>query len=100
MVDKKNKPREIDLVQVIKQSIVQVKYEEIGSWLSTHRTPLFYAHEKGLTVVDQKFIDERPWLKKALDKLLKDIEANKQKIIAKTQTINPVDERKDVGYIG
>lgn len=98
MEDKKEKPAGIDLLHAIKQAIVQVKYEEIGSWLSTHKTPLFYAHEKGLTVVDQAFIDARPWLKKALDKLTKEIEDGKKK--PDVQTIVPAEENKNVGYIG
>ena len=64
----------ISLTDVVKQSVVQIKMEEIGSWLATHRTPLFYAHKKGFTVIDEKFIEENKWLKRTLSKMLKVLE--------------------------
>jgi len=89
-------PKPINIVDVVKQAMVQVKYEEIGSWLATHGTPLFYAHKSGFSVVDQKFIDKYPNLKKELDKMVKII--NKKK--SKPKTKAPEEKSKDLGYIG
>ena len=93
---KKQMPGTINIVDVVKQAHIQLKYEEIGSWLAAHRTPLFYAHDKGFSVVDAKFIDKRKWLKDALTKMVKDIEKQKPKaIIPKTK-----EEEPSTGYIG
>ena len=71
------KVMQINLVDVVKQASVQIKYEEIGSWLSTHKTPLFWCHERGFSIVDKNFIEDRPWLKKALGRMVKEIEEQK-----------------------
>lgn len=86
----------ISLTDVVKQSVVQIKMEEIGSWLATHRTPLFYAHKKGFTVIDEKFIEENKWLKRTLSKMLKVLEEKKK------ETIHPVPLKKESNaeYIG
>ena len=85
LFNKKNeKPNEqpqvmqINLVDVVKQAAVQMKYEEIGSWLATHKTPLFWCHEKGFTIVDKSFIEERSWRKKAMGRLVTESEEKKQ----------------------
>jgi hypothetical protein len=70
---------QINLVDVVKQANVQMKYEEIGSWLMMHKTPLFFCHDKGLSIVDRNFIEDRPWLKKAMSKMIKEIDEMKQK---------------------
>ncbi|MBD3263020.1 hypothetical protein GF374_01420 [Candidatus Woesearchaeota archaeon] len=86
----------LNLVNVVKKAVVQVKYEEIGSWLMTHNTPLFYAHKNGFSVVDKKFIDKHPNLKKELDKMVKKI--NKKR--AKSQKAGkPIKKQEDLGYI-
>lgn len=89
-------PKPINIVDIVKQAIVQVKYEEIGSWLVMHKTPLFYAHKGGFSVVDNKFIDSHSSLKKELDKMVTEITAKKQK--PKAPSSKKKDE--DVGYIG
>lgn len=85
----------LDVVSIVKQAIVQVKYEEIGSWLTTHRTPLFYAHKEGFSVVDQKFIEKHPKLKAELDKMVKEITKKKKPAVKA-----PKPEKEEVGYIG
>ena len=87
-------PKSINVVDVVKQAIVQVKYEEIGSWLATHKTPLFYAHKNGFTVVDQKFIDSHPKLKAELDKMVEEV--TKKKIIPTA----PKPKKESAEYIG
>ncbi len=89
----------VNLHDLIKKSIVQIKYEEIGSWLATHRIPLFYAHKGGFTVVDQKYIDDHPDLKKALDKLVKNIE-KKQKQPQKPAKSKTNTTTEPITYIG
>ena len=64
---------QLDIREVIRQAIVQVKLEELGSWLSTHGTPVFYAHKNGFTVIDQKYLDSHPVLKKELEKVVKSV---------------------------
>jgi len=78
--ENKEQPKvmQINLVDVVKQASVQIKYEEIGSWLLMHKTPLFWCHDKGISIVDVKFIEERPWLKKALNRMTKEIDEQKQ----------------------
>jgi hypothetical protein len=98
-------PIEVNVVDVVKQAMIGIKYEEIGSWLATHRTPLFYAHKEGLTVVDQKFIDERDWLKKALAKLVEEVNALRKKRegqqLASQNGSKEIELTKEkVGYIG
>jgi len=84
----------INIVDIVKQAIVQIKYEEIGSWLTAHRTPLFYAHKEGFSVVDQKFIESRPKLKAELDKMVKEITKKR------TTKIPKQPKKEEVGYIG
>ncbi len=97
---------QINLVDVVKQAAVQMKYEEIGSWLMMHKTPLFFCHEKGLSIVDKKFIDDRLWLKKALNKLITEIDEQRAKMQQQAQPKeNPVSESKvekaeKTGYFG
>ena len=74
--------------------MIQIKYEEIGSWLAAHRTPLFYAHKDGFSVVDQKFIEKHPNLKKELDKMVKKI--NTKKLTPK----EPEQKKEKAEYIG
>jgi len=92
----------INLPETIKQAMIQVKYEEIGSWLITHGTPLFYAHKNGFTVVDTKYIDEHPDLKKALESLVEEIKkAREKRAKLAAHTINPVSTPKSQAeYIG
>ena len=106
LFNKKNeKPNEqpqvmqINLVDVVKQAAVQMKYEEIGSWLATHKTPLFWCHEKGFTIVDKSFIEERSWLKKAMGRLVTEIEEKKQQKQTETKVSTP-EEKEDHAYIG
>lgn len=92
---KQPEPGVVNIVDVVKQAHIQLKYEEIGSWLATHRTPLFFCHDKGFSVVDAKFIDKRKWLTEALAKMVKEIEKQKPAMeIPKTQ------EETSAGYIG
>lgn len=98
---------QVNLVDVVKQASVQMKYEEIGSWLMMHKTPLFFCHEKGLSIVDRNFIDERLWLKKALNRLVSEIDAHRQGVQQKAQkevdkqTEKIEEEQKEkTGYIG
>lgn len=98
-------PIEVNIVDVVKQAMIGIKYEEMGSWLATHRTPLFYAHKEGLTVVDQKFIDERDWLKKALAKLVEEVNALRKKREGQHQASQNGSKeieltKEKVGYIG
>ena len=72
-------PIPVNVNAVIKQTLVQLKYEEFGSWLRAHNLALFYAHKKGFTLIDNKFIDEHKSLKKVLDKVVKELEKTKQK---------------------
>ncbi|MBI4095508.1 MAG: hypothetical protein HY438_01455 [DPANN group archaeon] len=90
--------KEINILDVIKQAGVQIKYEEMGSWLATHNTPLFFAHERGFSVVDKSFIEKRPWLKDALKKMVDDIESEKKKI--SEPAVGKIIDREKVGYIG
>jgi len=96
---------QVNLVDVVKQAAVQMKYEEIGSWLMMHKTPLFFCHDKGLSIVDKNFIDSRPWLKKAMNKMIKEIDEMKQKAQQgqQTQQANPAEkagkEEKSQQYI-
>ena len=85
--ENKEKPQvmQINLVDVVKQASVQIKYEEIGSWLATHKTPLFWCHDKGFTIVDKSFIDDRSWLKKALGRMVDEIEEQKQQKVQQAQ---------------
>jgi|GEM_PF-3345414 len=93
-------PQPIPLTDIMKKAIVQVKYEEIGSWLAMHRTPLFYAHKNGFTVVDQNYIDTHKDLKKALDKMAKDL-SQKQLSDVKQLDHTEKDEKKNPeSYIG
>jgi len=102
--DEKQEPQvmQINLVDVVKQAAVQMKYEEIGSWLATHKTPLFWCHEKGFTIVDKAFIDKRPWISKALGKLVKEIEDAKLQATQQQQAPDkmPKEEKSDHAYIG
>jgi hypothetical protein len=101
---------QINLVDVVKQASVQMKYEEIGSWLMMHKTPLFFCHDKGLSIVDKSFIEERPWLKKALGKMITEIDEHRAKMQQQAQgqlspqmpvTDTKADkESKTQGYIG
>jgi hypothetical protein len=101
---------QINLVDVVKQASVQMKYEEIGSWLMMHKTPLFFCHEKGLSIVDKSFIEDRPWLKKALGKMIKEIDEHRTKLQQQAQgmpnmQVPAIDtkadkEPKTQGYIG
>ena len=91
------KIKKINVLDLVKQSMIQMKMEEIGSWLATHRTPLFYAHKNGFTVVDQKFIEENKWLKRSLSKLLKVLEDKKNKTI---HPAPPKNNTNDAEYIG
>ncbi|MBI2040634.1 MAG: hypothetical protein HYT16_00890 [DPANN group archaeon] len=90
--------KEINVLDVIKQASVQIKYEEMGSWLATHNTPLFFAHERGFSVVDKNFIEKRQWLKDALKKMVDDIESEKKKFAE--PAIGKIIDREKVGYIG
>jgi fructose-specific phosphotransferase system component IIB len=76
---------QVNLVDVVKQAAVQMKYEEIGSWLMMHKTPLFFCHDKGLSIVDRNFIDDRLWLKKAMSRMIKEIDEMKQKAVQQAQ---------------
>ncbi len=105
--EQKPQVMQINIVDVVKQANIQLKYEEIGSWLATHKTPLFYCHEKGFSVVDAKFIEDRKWLKDTLVKMVREIE--KQKPAAKMPTrdisssemkITEIKEEPGDGYIG
>ena len=71
--------------------LVQIKYEEMGSWLVTHGISLFYAHKKGFTIIDKKYIDDHPKLKKILDQTIKDIEKSRNKDLKKSKTKGKVD---------
>jgi hypothetical protein len=103
-------PMQINLVDVVKQASVQIKYEEIGSWLVMHKTPLFWCHDKGLSIVDAKFIEERPWLKKALGRMVKEIEEQRAQKLQQAQVaheqkhsqiIEPAkEEGNEKNYIG
>jgi hypothetical protein len=103
-----NQPQvmQVNLVDVVKQANVQMKYEEIGSWLMMHKTPLFFCHDKGLSIVDKNFIDDRPWLKKALTKLVNEIDEHRKKAQQPAQPHeNPISEPKvekeeKTGYFG
>ena len=64
----------LDIRDVLKQAMVQLKYEEMGAWLNSHGISLLYSHENGFTVVDKKYLEENPKLKKELDKMIKDIQ--------------------------
>ncbi len=92
--------KEINILDVIKQASVQIKYEEMGSWLATHNTPLFFAHEKGFSVVDKNFIEKRPWLKDALKKMVDEIEIEKKKSTGHGAADGKVIEKEKIGYIG
>ncbi len=98
---------QVNLVDVVKQANVQMKYEEIGSWLMMHKTPLFFCHDKGLSIVDRNFIEDRPWLKKALNKMISEIDDMKQKSQQQMQQAQTLQQAKDdkiksegTGYIG
>lgn len=78
----------ISIDKLLKSVLVQLKLEEIGSWLVTHNTPLFYAHKKGFTIIDGKYIENHPELKKVLEKTVEDIENQKKKIFSKKRTEN------------
>jgi hypothetical protein len=98
---------QVNLVDVVKQANVQMKYEEIGSWLMMHKTPLFFCHDKGLSIVDRNFIEDRPWLKKAMNKMIKEIDDMKQKSQQQMQQAQTLQQAKDdkiksegTGYIG
>lgn len=99
---------QVNLVDVVKQAAVQMKYEEIGSWLMMHKTPLFFCHEKGLSIVDRNFIDSRLWLKKALNKLVKEIDEHRQTVKQQAQgqanpqlPVETKDEKEEkTGYFG
>jgi len=91
----------VDIRDVLKQALLQMKYEEIGSWLASHRTPIFYAHKKGFSVIDQKYIDAHPKLKKVLDDVVKDIQKKHKNAISKMQKkAVKMTDVKDLGYIG
>ena len=92
--------KEINILDVIKQASVQIKYEEMGSWLVTHNTPLFFAHERGFSIVDKGFIDKRPWLRESLKKMVDEIEAEKKKAAANEPSEGKIIEKEKVGYIG
>ena len=86
---------QVNLVDVVKQANVQMKYEEIGSCLMMHKTPLFFCHAKGLSIVDMNFIDDRPWLKKALNKMIKEIDDMKQNAQQQMQQAQTLQQAKD-----
>jgi len=81
----------VPIDQIIKKILVQIKYEEMGSWLVTHGIYLFYAHKKGFTIIDKKYIDDHPKLKKILDQTIKDIEKSRNKDLKKSKTKGKVD---------
>ncbi|HKZ49817.1 MAG TPA: hypothetical protein VJ110_02340 [Candidatus Nanoarchaeia archaeon] len=101
-------PMQINLVDVVKQASVQIKYEEIGSWLVMHKTPLFWCHDKGLSIVDAQFIDERLWLKKALGRMVKEIEEQRTQKVQQAKEahqqqhsqIVEKENKSETGYIG
>ncbi|UCD04437.1 MAG: hypothetical protein JSW73_02280 [Candidatus Woesearchaeota archaeon] len=78
---KEEEKKFVPIDAVIKRALIQMKYEEIGSWFMTHNVPLFYAHKKGFTIVDQKYIDKHPKLKKILDETVKDIRKRNKKLV-------------------
>lgn len=84
MKDKKT----LSIDKILRKALVQLKLEEIGSWLVTHNTPLFYAHKKGFTLLDTKFLEEHPELKKVLDKTIEEVEKKKKKKFFKKKTEN------------
>ncbi len=92
--------REINILDVIKQASVQMKYEEMGSWLVTHNTPLFFAHDRGFSIVDKGFIDKRPWLRESLKKMVDEIEIEKKKAPPADPAEGKIIEKEKVGYIG
>lgn len=97
------KPMHINLVDVVKQASVQIKYEEIGSWLATHKTPLFWCHDKGFSIVDKTFIDDRAWLKRALNRMVKEIEEKKKEKREQASQLlqQSIEDHSDkAGYIG
>ncbi|MEM4714229.1 MAG: hypothetical protein QXQ79_01670 [Candidatus Nanoarchaeia archaeon] len=91
----------VNLIDLVKQANLHLKYEEIGSWLVAHNTPLFWCHDKGFSIVDKNFIEQRPWLKKALNRMIKEIEEQKQKAQEQKQmsdlTMKP--EQNNTEYI-
>ncbi len=97
---------QVNLVDVVKQAAVQMKYEEIGSWLMMHKTPLFFCHDKGLSIVDRNFIDDRLWLKKAMSRMIKEIDEMKQKAVQQVQgqqqapAESKVEKEEKTGYFG
>jgi len=92
--------REINILDVIKQASVQMKYEEMGSWLVTHNTPLFFAHDRGFSIVDKGFIDKRPWLRESLKKMVDEIEIEKKRAAPADPAEGKIIEKEKVGYIG
>lgn len=87
--------QKISIDSLLKRVMVQMKYEEIGSWLITHNVPLFYAHKNGFTIIDKKYIEEHPKLKKMLDDTVKDIQKRNQKLL------NPLQKtKKETNYFG
>jgi len=92
---------QVNLVDVVKQATIQLKYEEIGSWLATHNTPLFFCRENGFTIVDRNFIEKRPWLKRALNRMVKEIEEQKvqKQKDAKAKQIEQSPKTEKVEYI-
>ncbi|MEM2873999.1 MAG: hypothetical protein QW063_00865 [Candidatus Nanoarchaeia archaeon] len=98
---------QVNLVDVVKQASMQMKYEEIYCWLVTHKTPLVWCHDKGFSIVDNRFIEERAWLKRALSRMVKEIEEQKlqkqQQVQQQMQKlVNDMKEDKptNTGYIG
>ena len=91
----KEEKRVIPIDAILKRALVQLKYEEIGSWFMSHNVPLFYAHDKGFTIIDKKYIEEHPKLKKILDDTVKDIKKRNEKLL-NTKTKG----KKDSNYFG
>jgi hypothetical protein len=104
----KEKPQimQINLIDIVKQAAIQMKYEEIGSWLMMHKTPLFFCHDKGISIVDKTFIEQRPWLKRSLNRMIKEIDEMKQKAVQQAQqniqqqTSQTSAKPENAGYIG
>ena len=79
----KDRQQSISIDVLLKRVMIQLKYEEIGSWLLTHNIPLFYSHDRGFTIVDKKYIENHPKLKKVLDETVKDVEEKNKKTTEK-----------------
>lgn len=92
--------KNISIGQLMKKVMVQLKYEEIGSWLATHNVPLFYAHEKGFTVIDKEYIENHPKLKEVLEETVKNIEKKKEKKKEEIRKENKKESKTKSSYFG